>query len=450
MTDWLRILGMMFYAPLRGMREARDRGVLGPAVICSYLAQVVYMLLMHWLARDASVFRQGPGAIVNAFFQAVAPILTVAVVIVPVLTLFANLFDRRGSFSVVLQQEYGSVASVALYALTAASLLTVIIAAIFHFTGFQDAYVASVVQQLDSDQMRAMSDWLRMTPEQLAQARAQLSSPVYVSLHMFETIRFLLMAVGGLLTVREVFRFSILRSFAVLVLAGLASFPLSLILYPIFGRIVGSPFLLLFLFFMLRGYFTSIVSTQRARAAFKQNLEAATINPRDSSAHYNLGLIHQNRNELDQARERFQRAIDIDPDEVDAHYQLGRIARSQNRLPEAISHFEEVVQRDQFHAQHEIWREIGATYVAAGQFADGRDALERFLDRRENDPQGLYLLGRAHAGLGDQREAASSMQACIDAVKTAPAYKYRSEKRWLHEAQQFLKGKKQEAVGGRQ
>jgi hypothetical protein len=42
------------------------------------------------------------------------------------------------------------------------------------------------------------------------------------------------------------------------------------------------------------------------------------------------------------------------------------------------------------------------------------------------------------------------MQACIDAVKTAPAYKYRTEKRWLNEAQQFLKGKRQEPVGGRQ
>jgi tetratricopeptide (TPR) repeat protein len=161
-------------------------------------------------------------------------------------------------------------------------------------------------------------------------------------------------------------------------------------------------------------------------------------------------LIHQQRGELSEARERFQRAIEIDRDELDAHYQLGRIARAQGRLPEAIGHFEQVVQRDQSHAQNEIWREIGATYIAAGQYADGRDALERFLDRRENDPEGLYLMGRAHAGLGDNQEAASSMQACIDAVKTAPAYKYRTEKRWLNEAQQFLKGRKQSAVSGRQ
>jgi hypothetical protein len=49
-------------------------------------------------------------------------------------------------------------------------------------------------------------------------------------------------------------------------------------------------------------------------------------------------------------------------------------------------------------------------------------------------------MGRAHAGLGHKREATNLMQACIDAVKTAPAYKYRASKRWLNEAQQFIKG----------
>ena len=449
MTDWLRLVAMTFYAPLRGLREVRDRGALGPAVVCAYVIQVAYIFLILWLAGDQAILTRSPGAIAGTLFQGVAPILTIAVVVVPVTLLIANLFDRRGSFSVVLQQEYGSLASVAFYILTGVSLIAILAATFFHFSGIQAKYVASAAASLDSEQMRSMTQWFRLTADQITQVRAQLSDPVYVSINLFEMVKWPLLAIGALVGLREVFRVSILRAAGVLILTSLVSLPLSLILYPMFGKIVGSPFLLLFLFFLLRGYFSEIVSTQRARAAFKQNLEAATINPRDSSAHYNLGLIHQNRGELDQARERFQRAIDIDRDELDAHYQLGRIARAQNRLAEAIGHFEEVVQRDQFHAQNEIWREIGATYIAAGQFADARDALQKFLDRRENDPQGLYLMGRAHAGLGDQREAASSMQACIDAVKTAPAYKYRTEKRWLQEAQQFLKGK-QKAVSSEQ
>ena len=450
MADWLRFIGMIFYAPLRGMREVRDRTTLGPSVVAAYVVQLLYSVVIRLLAGDHSLVAQGPATIFTTLFRAAAPVLTVAIIFVPVITLVANLFDRRGSFGVVLQQEYGSLASVLLYVLTAASIVTVLIAVFFHFSGIQSAYLASAAQSLDSEQMRAMTGWLRLTPEQIVVVRAQLSDPVYISLNLFETVRFPLLLIGALVAIKEVFRLSIIRACVALALTGLVSLPLSMVFYPLFGKIAGSPFLLLFLFFILRGYFTSVVSTQRARAAFKQNLEAATINPRDSSAHYNLGLIHQQRGELDQARERFQRAIEIDQDEVDAHYQLGRIARAQNRPAEAIGHFEQVVQRDQYHAQNEIWREIGATYIGAGQFADARDALQKFLDRRENDPQGLYLMGRAHAGLGDSREAASSMQACIDAVKTAPAYKYRAEKRWLHEAQQFLKGKKREALDSRQ
>jgi len=447
MTDWLRILAMIFYAPVRGMREARDHPALGSAVVCAYLFQVVYVLLIQLLAGDRAMLSAGPGLVVGTLFRGVAPILTVAVVFVPVLTLIANLFDRRGSFTVVLQQEYGSLASVTFYVLTAASVAALVIATFFHFSGIQ---AANFVRSQDPEQLRASIEFMKLNADQAAQIKAQLTDPVFVSKFLFEMVRFGLLGLGGFAIVREMFRVPVIRALLILLLTALASLPLSLILYPVFGRIVGSPFLLIFAFFLLRGYFSEVVGSQRARAAFKQNLEAATINPRDSSAHYNLGLIHQQRSELDQARERFQRAIDIDPEELDAHYQLGRIARAQNRLAEAIAHFEQVVQRDETHALHEIWREIGATYLAAGQFSDSRDVLEKFLERRTNDPQGLYLIGRAHAGLGDNREAASSMQACIDAVKSAPAYKYRAEKRWLTEAQQFLKSSRQQAVGSRQ
>jgi len=449
MTDWLQLLAMIFYAPLRGMREVRDRGRLGPAVLTAYIVQVVYSFLIELLAGNHALLKASPGMLGNLMFRGVAPILIIAILIVPVITLIANLFDRRGSFGIVLQQEYGSLASVCLYVFSGVCLVSLLCAAFLHFTGLQAGYVATIVQSQDSEQMRRMIQMFSLTPEQVAQLKAQMLDQVYISHNLFTTVKLPLLIVGFVCAVRIIFRVSMLRAVALLALAGIVSLPLARILYPLVGHILGSPFLLIFVFLLLRGYFTEVVSTQRARAAFKQNLEAATINPRDSSAHYNLGLIHQQRGELSEARERFQRAIEIDPDELDAHYQLGRIARAQGRLAEAVGHFEQVVQSDQSHAQNEIWREIGSTYIAAGQYSDARDALERFLARRDNDPEGLYLMGRAHAGLGDNQEAASSMQACIDAVKTAPAYKYRTEKRWLHEAQQFLKGKRQQAVSGR-
>jgi tetratricopeptide (TPR) repeat protein len=447
MSDWLRFISMIFYAPLRGMREVRDRGGLLPAFICAYVSQVAYFLVTQWLIGNRAALTNA-SAIAGGLFNAATLMLPIALILIPVITLVANFFDRRGSFSVVLQQEYAVLTSVVLYSFVATNLIVLLIALFLHFSGIQAALVSDLIAH--GPQTIAMWRSAGASPALIAEQENLLNNPMAIASGLLMITKGWLFVIGIALAVREVFRPSILRTILIVLVAGLIVLGTSQIWGFLFTRVVGSPFLLLFLFFLLRGYFTGVVGTQHARAAFKQNLEAATINPRDSSAHYNLGLIHQNRGELDQARERFQRAIEIDPDEVDAHYQLGRIARAQNRLAEAISHFEQVVQRDQYHAQNEIWREIGATYVAAGQFADGRDALEKFLNRRENDPQGLYLIGRAHAGLGDSREAATSMQACIDAVKTAPAYKYRAEKRWLHEAQQFLKGKKREAVGTRQ
>jgi tetratricopeptide (TPR) repeat protein len=447
MTDWLRLILMIFYAPLRGMREVRDRGSLAPMVLCAYLSQVIYVFATQWLVGNRSLAAH-PMLAGSYLFQAATSLLPILIVLVPLIALFANLFDRRGSFGIVIQQEYASLASVTLYTLIAVNVAMVLAGVIVHFTGLQEKLVNDMIRQ--SPQTIEMWRSMGASAELIAKQQELLKDPAAVAGGLFFGAKLILFTVGTVFAVREVFRPSILRAITIVALSASVVLMTAQVWGFLFSRVLASPFLLLMLFFLLRGYFSGVVNTQRARAAFKQNLEAATINPRDSSAHYNLGLIHQQRGELDQARERFHRAIDVDPEELDAHYQLGRIARTQNRLPEAISHFEEVVQRDQSHAQNEIWREIGSTYIAAGQYSDARDALEKFLDRRPNDPEGLYLIGRAHAGLGDNQEAASSMQACIEAVKTAPAYKYRTEKRWLQEAQQFLKGARRQPVGTRQ
>jgi tetratricopeptide (TPR) repeat protein len=420
----------------------RDRGALAPTALFALLANELFIGYVVWVyLRNILGFRLLFTGF-SSLFQSAGSIMFVAVVFVPLAIVLTNALERRASYRLLFQQEYASVASTCLYALAVASLSALLIVIVFHVTGgdlaFGQKFLALVQQQiqLQPEMQRMIVDPKLLNPGSLVAGLAFL---------------LFILAFGGwaIPAVGLSLRLSGVRATLVTLVSGAISFPVSYILLPLFSTVLASPFMLLMLFFLLRGYFTGIVGNQRARAAFKQNLEAATINPRDSSAHYNLGLIHQQRGELDQARERFQRAIDIDPEELDAHYQLGRIARTQGRLPEAIGHFEQVVQRDQSHAQQEIWREIGSTYIGAGQFSDARNVLERFLDHRPNDPEALYLIGRAHAGLGDSQEAASSMQACIDAVKTAPAYKYRTEKRWLNEAQQFLKGRR-EAVGSRQ
>ena len=431
MIGWLRLVLMIFYAPLRGMREARDRGALLPIAVIALASQILYSFVSA--KYSGSLVWSVGHSIWREVFQDVVFIILIAVVVVPILTLVANIFDRRGSFRIVMTQEYASFVATMLYVVTAANIAAILAATFLHFSGIQAAQVAGMIQQ--SDRMRAM---LPDTPE-AAEAAERLKDAVNVSSMFFLTVKLGFLCLGIVLSVRETFRISTLRALVISVIGGVGAFFVSPLALWLFSGIFGSPFLLFFAFMLLRGYFGEIMSGHRARANFKQNLESATLNPADASAHYNLGLIHQSRGELAAARERFERAIQIDPEEIDASYQLGRIARAEKRYADAIHHFEQVVSRNPAHSQYEVWREVAATYIAAGQFEDARTTLEQFLEHRPSDPEGLYLMGRAHAGLGHRREATSLMQECIEAVKTAPAYKYRASKRWMNEAQQFIK-----------
>jgi tetratricopeptide (TPR) repeat protein len=427
MTDWLRLLLMIFYAPLRGMRGMRDRGSLAPVALIAFLSQAAYIYVTEKFGALST------GGVISDLFQAAMIVVLVAVLLVPIATLVANMFERRGSFRVVITQEYAPVAATLFYVLAAANLISILIAVVLHYSGIQAQQIAYILQ--NPDQARQM---FPDTPV-FVEAAEQLKNPAIISRNLFLMPVLTLFGIGMIVGVKDAFRMSVVRAFIVTVVSWMGSLFLLPIAIRLFSGVFGSPFLLFMLYMLLRGYFSDIMGSHRAKAAFKQNLESATLNPADASAHYNLGLIHQSRGELDAARERFERALQIDPEEVDASYQLGRIARQQKRYADAIRNFEHVVARNQAHSQHEIWREVAATYIAAGQFEDARTALEQFLEHRPSDPEGLYLMGRAHAGLGHKREATSLMQACIEAVKTAPAYKYRASKRWLNEAQQFIK-----------
>ena len=100
MIDWLKPLLLMFYAPARGMREVRERVPLGRAALLAFLCYGAYALYERW-PRSARVAGLRDVLILSAW-----TVICVAVIFVPITLLVANLFERRGSFGLVVQQEY--------------------------------------------------------------------------------------------------------------------------------------------------------------------------------------------------------------------------------------------------------------------------------------------------------------------------------------------------------
>ena len=96
-------------------------------------------------------------------------------------------------------------------------------------------------------------------------------------------------AAGAVVAVREVFRISVLRAIGILVVSAILTYIAAILFLPLFGALLAWPFLLVMLFLLGRGYITELTRSAEARASFKRNLETATLNPADASAHYTWG-----------------------------------------------------------------------------------------------------------------------------------------------------------------
>jgi tetratricopeptide (TPR) repeat protein len=244
--------------------------------------------------------------------------------------------------------------------------------------------------------------------------------------------------------VRTLFGTSLKKALGIVCLA-VFSFSIQAKLFGVVSAYLFSPFLLYYAYSMFRGDIGDIGFSLRQRQGFRRSMEAATINPRDASAHYQLGLVFQSRRQYAEAIKRFEQAIAIDKEETDAHFQLGRIALEQGRLQDAIDYFGEVLSQDDKHSRSDVWREVGVTYLGAKMFAEAKDALATFVERRPYDPEGLYYYGKTFEQLGEPQQAREIFQRCIEAVKTMPHYR-RGDRKWSKLARERLTTRQQTAA----
>src|SRR6478672_9449150 len=111
MTSWFRLILMLFYAPLRGMREVRDRAALAPAAVIALIASTALFFFVGVVFPNPFFSLRGPVALLAVTFQSAGSLVFIALVLTPLALFFGNLFERRASIRLVLQQEYSALAS---------------------------------------------------------------------------------------------------------------------------------------------------------------------------------------------------------------------------------------------------------------------------------------------------------------------------------------------------
>lgn len=247
---------------------------------------------------------------------------------------------------------------------------------------------------------------------------------------------------GGLLarSVRAVYGAGFFAALGMTILGWIAG-AIGAVLLGIVGPALGylaSPLVLYYLYITFgsqaRGFGDGIRSGQH----FRRQLEMATANPHDADAHYQLGLIYQQRRQYSEAIARFQRAVEIDKTFADAHMQLGVIAREQDRFEDAIRFLTTAASLDDKLAQSDVWRELGASYLGANRVEEADRALAKYVARREYDPEGLYWYGIVLKKTGRADEARQMFERAIEAVDTMPSHRRAQVRQWGSRAKSEL------------
>lgn len=330
-----------------------------------------------------------------SFASTMSTILILLLLYVPTAILLVSLFEPVGRVGNLFQEHYGSLLACTGMAWSAAHLPIIVIGlALMKFTSNAD---------------------------------------IFLALWVFSKLLFGLFMICA---VRTVFGARFTGAIATVALCWV-TMPLQILFQSCF-YVISSPFILILIYNYARGEASNINWILGNRQSYKRYLEASTVNPRDFEAHNQLGLIHLQRRQYQEAIDRFKQAIEIVPNEPDAHFHLGRIAREQGRLQDAINHFSIVVEQNDKYGQYEIWREIGATYVAAKMYQDAAEALKRYVEKREFDPEGHYYFGVALANLNQPEKAKAALEQAIISVKTSPDHRRRQLRQWEKLAKQQM------------
>ncbi|HVG17459.1 MAG TPA: hypothetical protein VNI02_00285, partial [Blastocatellia bacterium] len=250
MRSRLKPLFKIFYNPLQAMIEIGSGAPYLAGAALALAATFIYReALSPELSATLRVISGGPSSpnlllpgpaltrlIVRGILDSASPLFFLLVVFVPACVLAASLITRRASFSVLLRQEYAPLASCTLYGWAASHLMMLIPVAFAYRPGGPDP--------------RLVEAALRLVP-----------LPYFVFL--------------ATIALRAVLQVKYRSAVGVMALGACSLLALPLI--PNLLYLLTSPFLLLLAILLLRNFFGTMMSAQRSREEFKQNLEAATL-----------------------------------------------------------------------------------------------------------------------------------------------------------------------------
>ncbi len=397
MTFLSNLLGMLGFRA-RALRAQAERRLLVGGVVCFSLGFLAYVLVRNvvYAALPELFFRQSD--LVGSFLDLnlIQAILFLLLVYIPALIILSNAISGDGLGFSVSRQEYRAHAS---------ALLPL---------------------------------WGTLF---LIGAPVQYFAPKFLVIGVFGiTIGMLvlltLIVIYTLWSIQQLNYLSLVQALAV--------FALSWVTLPVFYLLTSYLYAMPFFFMIPLIYLgyqwaRSHVASQANERAFQQNLHTLTANPQDADAHYQLGLIHFQRRNLDAARRYFENALKIDSGYAEYHYSLGRVCELKGEWSQALEQYEETYRLNPEYGLGDIFREVGKGYLHTGNVEKGIEFLKFFLTKRGSDPEGRYWLAVALQKIGDGEQMRAQLNIIVEQARSNPKFFRKENREWIYRARNMVR-----------
>jgi len=133
-----------------------------------------------------------------------------------------------------------------------------------------------------------------------------------------------------------------------------------------------------------------------------------THSPDNPVAQYNLGRAHAARGEWEQARQRFQKAIDLRPDYVLARLALAQLQVTRGDFDAALKSSQQVLAIDRNNNSARLIE--SAALMGQKKFDDSRQLLDAMLKANPSAPDVLFQLGVVNLAQNKYKEAEESFR----------------------------------------
>ncbi len=145
---------------------------------------------------------------------------------------------------------------------------------------------------------------------------------------------------------------------------------------------------------------------------------ALQLNPKDSRALYEMGLLFSNAGEIDKAAQYFSKSIKFNPYNAESHNNLGVILSHQGDAAEALMHFQKAIEiRPQM---IEAYHNLGSFWAMQGRYDDAIGYLKKVLEINPDDQKAAKKLAAAIKAKQESRKHSEKDDSVFEKAVDAP------------------------------